>query len=160
MWISWKWHEYSGRERERGKEREKERKRENYQGNRTDQFRNIAANTNSVTSVTVELPFWKKMPAIAGNNASPSGVECQCDSSRGTSWFDTRGRNKSSVEDRIELRASDIESESVEFRRSSPSTWDERRFKGVIGDASAIFDYLQAESVWGKNHKRNRFVRA
>jgi hypothetical protein len=33
----------------------------------------------------------------------------------------TRGRNKSSVEDRIELRASDIESDKVELRRCAQS---------------------------------------
>lgn len=89
-----------------------------YQGNRTDQLRNIAAKTSNVTSVTKELPSWKKMPAIAGNRASPSGAECQCDSSvEIVAWsFATRGRNRSSVDERMELRASEIESER-EFRR-------------------------------------------
>lgn len=90
-----------------------------YQGNRTDQLRNIAAKTSNVTSVTKELPSWKKMPAIAGSRASPRGAECQCDSSAGiASWPSaTRGRNKSSVDERMELRASESESERVEFRR-------------------------------------------
>lgn len=92
-----------------------------YQGNRTDQFRKMAAKTSKVTSVTMELPFWKKMPAMAGRRASPRGEECQCDSSRLSLSFDTRGRNRSSVEDRMELRASDIESDRVELRRSSPA---------------------------------------
>lgn len=90
-----------------------------YQGNRTDQLRNIAAKTSIVTSVTNELPSWKKMPAIAGSRARPSGAECQCDSSvESVPWpFSTRGRNKSSVDERIELRASESVSERVEFCR-------------------------------------------
>ena len=81
----------------------------------------MAAKTSKVTSVTMELPFWKKMPAMAGRRASPRGDECQCDSSRLSLSFNTRGRNRSSVEDRMELRASDIESDRVELRRSSPA---------------------------------------
>lgn len=82
----------------------------------------MAAKTNKVMSVTTAPPFLKNTPAIAGNKARPSGADCQCDSScKSTSLvrLDTRGRNRSSVEDRIEFRASDTESDKVEFRRDT-----------------------------------------
>jgi ribonuclease D len=107
-----------------------------YQGNLTDQLRKIAANTNKVTSVTKELPFWKKMPAIAGSRASPRGAECQWDSSRGCSSV-TRGRKRPSVDERMEFRASESESDNVEFRRCH-SACDKRRFKGDGGSAMAF----------------------
>lgn len=98
-----------------------------HHGKRTDQLRKMAAKTNNVTSVTKTLPFWKKTPAIAGSSASANGAECQSDSSVATGSslsLAIRGRKISSVEDLIELRASDSESENVELRRCGqlPST--------------------------------------
>lgn len=91
-----------------------------YHGNRTDQFKKTAARIRRVTSVTTALPFWKKIPATAGNKARPKGAECQCDSSfvRFTSFLlAARGKSMSSVDDRIEFRASDTVSDKVELRR-------------------------------------------
>lgn len=90
-----------------------------YHGSLTDQLRKMAARINKVISVTTAPPFWKNTPAMAGSKASPNGADCQCDSSckSTSSPFDARGRNRSSVEDRIELRASDTESDNAELRR-------------------------------------------
>ena len=77
-----------------------------HHGRRTAQFRNTAANTSNVKSVTITLPLWKKSPPMAGNKASASGTECQCDDSVSvvTTGLLALGRSKSSVED---LRDSD-----------------------------------------------------
>ena len=79
----------------------------------------MAAKISKVISVTTAPPFWKNTPAMAGSKASPSGADCQCDSSCMSTSFclDTRGSNRSSVEDRIELRASETETDNVELRR-------------------------------------------
>lgn len=93
-----------------------------YQGSRTDQLRNTAAKTSRVTSVSTALPLWKNTPATAGTSASASGADCQCDSDSSSrnpvsAPCATRGRNRSSVDERMELRASDTVSDRVELRR-------------------------------------------
>lgn len=88
-----------------------------YHGNRTDQFNTIAARLNSVTSVTTAPPFWNNNPPTAGNKASTSGAECQCDVS---SWSPTSeplglGRIRLSVDEKMDCLASSNESENVEL---------------------------------------------
>lgn len=80
-------------------------------------------------SVSTALPLWKNTPATAGTSASPSGADCQCDSSSSSlsgtpvsaPWA-TRGRNRASVDERIEWRASDTEPDSVELRRGESAS--------------------------------------
>lgn len=139
-----------------------------YHGSLTDQFRKIAAKTSNVISVVTALPFWKKTPAIAGSKASPRGADCQFDSScmSTSSRLDTRGRNKSSVEDRMEFRASDTESDKVEFRRKfaglvEPSAkvaaWDGPRWRrlatpgGLLLSLVRLALLLSVKGVRGKD---------
>lgn len=100
------------------------------------------------------LPFWKKTPAIAGSKARPSGADCQFDSScmSTSSRLDTRGRNKSSVEDRMEFRASDTESDKVELRRKfdglvEPSAkvaaWDGPRWRRLVTPGGLLLSLLR-----------------
>lgn len=73
-------------------------------------------------SVTTALPFGNSRPPTAGSNANASGTDCQWDSllllSRDLEFASTRGRNRSSVDDLMELRASETVSEKVELRRN------------------------------------------
>ena len=90
-----------------------------YQGILMDQLRNTAASPSNVRSVTTALPSLKNNPPIAGNNAKPRGIECQCDDSLCVPKpeVSTLGRNKSSVEERKDCFASSRESEKLELRR-------------------------------------------
>lgn len=93
-----------------------------YHGSLTDQFRNTAAKPSIMTSVTIELPFLKNIPPIAGRSAKARGAECQCDAGE-EPWIPSLGfgRSKSSVEERNCRRASLIEySEKLEDRLLMP----------------------------------------
>lgn len=95
-----------------------------YHGSLTDQFRKMAAITSKVTSVTTALPSLKKRPATAGNSAKPRGKDCQGDSSGVATRSlraGTRGKKRSSVEERRERRASETVSDKMELRRCA---WD------------------------------------
>lgn len=111
-----------------------------YHGSRIDQLRNTAARTSKVTSVATALPFWNSKPPTAGNKASASGTDCQCDSlslSRDLILGLTRGRNRSSVEDFMELRASETVSEKVELRRNLPGPaggFEDSSFNAVVAE--------------------------
>jgi hypothetical protein len=89
-----------------------------YQGILTAQLRKIAARASKVMSVTTELPFWKKRPPTAGSSAKPRGIECQCE---GSCWLVSgepglyRGRSRSSVDERKDLRVSERPSEKTEL---------------------------------------------
>jgi hypothetical protein len=89
-----------------------------YQGILTAQLRKIAARASKVISVTTALPFWKKRPPTAGNSAKPRGMECQCE---GSWWLVSgepdlyRGRSRSSVDERRDLRVSERPSEKIEL---------------------------------------------
>ena len=89
-----------------------------YQGSLTDQLRKTAAIPSKVRSVTTALPFLKSKPPRAGNNARPSGAECQCEDSLLVSSpaFCTLGRSKSSVDERMDCLASSTDSERFELR--------------------------------------------
>ena len=70
-------------------------------GNRTDQFRKIAANPRSIISVITELPFLNNMPPIAGSKANARGAECHADEFWEDSWPAALGlgSSRSSVDD-------------------------------------------------------------
>ena len=91
-----------------------------YHGSLTDQLRKTAAKASRVISVITALPLWKKSPPTAGRSAKPSGMECQCEGS----WWSAsdepvlyRGRSKSSVVERMDLRVSERPSEKTELLR-------------------------------------------
>jgi hypothetical protein len=102
--------------------------KEAYHGSLTDQLRKIAARASKVMSVITALPSLKRSPPTAGSSAKPSGIECQCD---GSCWLTSgepglyRGRSKSSVDERSDLRVSESPSEKTElllrFKGTEPS---------------------------------------
>ena len=90
-------------------------------GSRTDQFKKMAASPSNVTSVTMALPLVKIIPPRAGSRANASGDECHTDGSWLRSGRDLGfGSRRSSVDERIEFRASSREkSDSMELLRRS-----------------------------------------
>lgn len=79
-----------------------------YQGSLTDQFRKIAANPSSMTSVTIEEPFLNSSPPKAGRRANAKGAECHAEDSCSVPWPNGSGvgSKRSSVESANDLRES------------------------------------------------------